>query len=161
MARTVYIETSIVSYLTARPTRDLVAAAWQNTTTRWWETHREHFELFTSQLTVEEAGQGHPEAVQRRLAVLADIPHLSISEAVTDLATVLLAEDALPRKASDDAVHVAVSACHAIDYLLTWNCRHIDNAETKPLIRSICAIQGYKCPEICTPLELMGEDDEG
>lgn len=161
MARTLYIETSIVSYLTARPTRDLVAAAWQNATNQWWDTQRLRFDLFTSQLTIEEAGQGHPEAAQRRLAVLADIPHLSIPEAVTDLATALLLEDALPRKATDDAVHVAVSAYHAMDYLMTWNCRHIDNAETKPLIRSICAIQGYKCPEICTPLELMGKDHEG
>ena len=84
-----------------------------------------------------------------------------MSEAVTDLAVALLAEGALPRKATDDAVHVAVSAYHNVDYLLTWNCRHIDNAEMKPLMRSICAVQGYMCPEICTPLELMGEHDEG
>jgi hypothetical protein len=69
-------------------------------------------------------------------------------------------EDGLPPKATDDALHVAVCAYHGVDYLLTWNCRHIDNAEMKPLMRSVCAVHGYTCPEICTPLELMGDDHE-
>jgi predicted nucleic acid-binding protein len=159
--KTVYIETSIVSYLTALPARDLVAAAWQNATSQWWETRRQRFELFTSQLVVEEAGEGHPEAAQRRLRILAGIPHLSLPDPVTDLAAALLAEGALPEKAADDALHVAVCAYHGVDYLLTWNFRHIANAEMKPLMRSVCAVHGHKCPEICTPLELMGEDDEG
>jgi predicted nucleic acid-binding protein len=159
--KTVYIETSIVSYLTALPARDLVAAAWQNATSRWWETQRQRFELFTSQLVLEEAGEGHPEAAQRRLHTLAGIPPLSMQDPVTDLATALLAEGALPEKAANDALHVAVCAYHGVDYLLTWNFRHIDNAEMKPLVRSVCTVHGHKYPEICTPLELMGEDDEG
>lgn len=159
--KTVYIETSIVSYLTARPARDLLAAAWQNATSRWWETQRQRFELFTSQLVVDEANEGHPEAAQRRRETLASLPQLSMPDAVTELAIALLAEGALPQKATDDAFHVAVCAYHGIDYLLTWNCRHIANAEMKPLMRSVCAVHGYACPEICTPLELMGEDDEG
>jgi len=159
--QTLYVETSIVSYLTALPARDLVAAAWQNATSSWWETQRRRFELFTSQLVIDEAGQGHPAAAQRRLQSLADIPHLPMADPVIDLATALLNEGALPEKASDDALHVAVSAYHGVDYLLTWNCRHIENAEMKPRIRSGCAVHGYTCPEICTPLELMGDDDEG
>ena len=159
--KTVYIETSIVSYLTALPARDLLAAAWQNASSNWWETQRNRFELFTSQLVIDEAGEGHPEAAQRRLRALAGIPHLSMSEPVAALATALLTEGALPRKATDDALHVAVCAYHGVDYLLTWNCRHIDNAEMKPLMRSVCAVHGSTCPEICTPLELMGEEDEG
>jgi predicted nucleic acid-binding protein len=158
--KTVYIETSVVSYLTALPARDLLAAAWQNATSRWWEGQRQHFELFTSQLVIDEAGKGHPEAAKRRLQSLADIPHLSMPDAVTDLAKALLQEGALPNRATDDALHVAISAYHGVDYLLTWNCRHIDNAEMKPLIRSVCAVHGHICPEICTPLELMGEEDE-
>jgi predicted nucleic acid-binding protein len=158
--KTVYIETSVVSYLTALPTRDLLAAAWQNATSRWWEGQRQCFELVTSQLVIDEAGKGHPEAAKRRLQRLADMPHLSMPDAVTDLAKALIQEGALPKKATDDALHVAISAYHGVDYLLTWNCRHIDNAETKPVIRSVCAVLGYTCPEICTPLELMGEDDE-
>lgn len=159
--KTVYIETSIVSYLTALPPRDLLAAAWQSASSRWWETRRRRFELFTSQLVVDEAREGHPEAAQRRLNALAGIPHLSMPDPVTTLATVLLSEGALPQKATDDALHVALCAYHGVDYLLTWNCRHLDNAEMKPLMRSVCAVHGYTCPEICTPLELMGEDDEG
>ena len=159
--KTVYIETSIVSYLTARPARDLLAAAWQNATSRWWETQRQRFELCTSQLVVDESSSGNAEAAGRRLAALAKTPHLPMPDPVTELASILLAEGALPEKAIDDAVHVAVCAYHCVDYLLTWNCRHIDNAEMKPLMRSVCAAHGHKCPEICTPLELMGDDDEG
>jgi len=158
--KTVYIETSVASYLTAIPARDLLVAAWQNATSRWWEEQRQRFELFTSQLVIDEAGKGHSEAAKRRLQSLAGIPHLSMPDPVTELAIALLKEGALPVKAIDDALHVAVSAYHGVDYLLTWNCRHIDNAETKPLIRSVCAVHGYTCPEICTPLELMGKDDE-
>ena len=159
--KTVYIETSIISYLTARPARDLLAAAWQNATSRWWQARRLQFELFTSQLVIDEASEGHPEAVQRRLEALAGIPHLPMPDPVTDLTTVLLAKGALSQKATDDALHLAVCAYHGVDYLLTWNCRHLDNAEMKPLMRSVCALHGYTCPEICTPLELMGEDYEG
>lgn len=159
--KTVYIETSIVSYLTAFPARDLLAAAWQNATSRWWETQRGRFDLYTSELVIDEARRGDSEAASRRLDVLDGIPHLVIPDPVTDLAAVLLAQGALPEKAMDDALHVAVSAYHGVDYLLTWNCRHLDNAEMKPLMRSICVVHGYSCPEICTPLELMGEDYEG
>jgi hypothetical protein len=159
--KTVYIETSIVSYLTALPSRDLLAAAWQNATIRWWEIQRQHFELFASQLVIDEVSLGHPEAAKRRLSSLANIPHLPMPDAVLKLAEVLLSERVLPEKAIDDALHVAVSAYHGVDYLLTWNCRHIDNAEMKPLMRSVCAEYGYKCSEICTPLELMGGKDEG
>jgi predicted nucleic acid-binding protein len=159
--KAVYIETSIVSYLTARPARDLLAAAWQNATSRWWEVRRPLFELFTSQLVLDEASEGHPEAAQRRLRALSGLPHLPMPDPVTELATVLLAEGALPKKATDDALHLAVCAYHGVDYLLTWNCRHLDNAELKPLMRSVCDLHGCVCPEICTPLELMGENDEG
>ena len=161
MMKTVYIETTIVSYLTARPARDLMAAAWQNATSRWWDTQRQRFELFTSQLVLDESNEGHPEAARRRLGVLSEIPQLSMPDPVTALALALLTEGALPQAATDDAFHVAVCAYHGVDYLLTWNCRHIDNAEMKPLMRSVCAVHGYTCPEICTPLELMGEENEG
>ncbi len=136
------------------------AAAWQNATRYWWESQKNRFELFTSQLVVEEAEQGHPEAAERRLRVLKDVPHLSMPDSVADLAQVLITEGALPPKAADDALHIAIAAYHNVDYLLTWNCRHLDNAEIKPIVRSICAVQGYSCPEICTPLELMGENNE-
>jgi hypothetical protein len=158
--KTVYIETSIVSYLTARPTSDLLAAAWQKTTVDWWDTQRNRFDLYTSDVTVEEAGRGTPEAATRRLEALSGIPLLIITEAVVALSKALIQEGALPAKALDDSLHIAVSAVHGVDYLLTWNFRHIDNAETKPIIRSICTIHGYTSPEICTPQELMGVFDD-
>ncbi|OGV62958.1 MAG: DNA-binding protein [Lentisphaerae bacterium RIFOXYC12_FULL_60_16] len=158
--KTVYIETSIASYLTALPARDLIVAAWQNATSVWWERRRHGYELYTSQLVVDEVSQGDPEAAKRRMASLADIPHLTMPDPVITLAQALLKEGALPQKATSDALHVAVTAYHGVDYLLTWNCRHIDNAEMKPLMRSVCVVHGYTCPEICTPLELMGEEYE-
>ena len=149
-----------MSYLTALPARDLLAAAWQSATSQWWEAQSKRFELFTSQLVVDEAGRGDADAARRRVNALESIPHLAMPDPVSDLATVLLSEGTLPKKATDDAFHVAVSAYHGIDYLLTWNCRHIDNAEMKPLMRRVCEKHGYVCPEICTPIELMGDSDE-
>ena len=154
--KTVYIETSIVSYLAARPTSDLLAAAWQKTTVDWWDTQRNRFDLYTSDVTVEEAGRGNPEAAARRLEALSGIPILPTTEAVAALSKALLQGRALPAKALDDALHIAISAVHGVNYLLTWNCRHLDNAETKPIMRSVCTIHGHISPEICTPQELMG-----
>ena len=161
MTKTVYIETSVVSYLTARPTADLLAAAWQKVTLDWWETQRNRFDLYTSEVTVREAGRGDREAGARRLAVLADISLLPITEAVGPLADALVRGGAFPDKAMNDALHVAVAAVHGVDYLLTWNYRHLDNAETKPAIRDTCSRHGHAGPEICTPRELMGGSDDG
>lgn len=155
---TVYIESTIVSYLTSRPSRHIVAAAWQQVTRDWWELRRSLFDLFTSELVLTEAAQGDPEAAKRRLEALADIAILPISASVEQLAGRLVAENAVPDGAYADAIHIAVAAVHEVDYLMTWNCTHIDNAETKPVIRSVCAVVGLQCPEICTPQELMGEE---
>ena len=156
--KTVYIETSIVSYLTARPTSDLLAAAWQKTTVDWWDTRRSRFRLYTSRVVMEEAGRGNAEAAARRLEALAGIPLLAITDEVVALAKVLIQKGALPKNAIGDALHIATAAVHTMDYLLTWNCRHIDNAEMKPVVRGFCTACGYMCPEICTPQELMGAD---
>ena len=153
--KTVYIETSVVSYLTARPSGDLLAAAWQKLTVDWWETQRGRFDLCTSDITVGEARKGDPVAVARRLDVLAGISKLLITESVVALSEELLRRGAIPAVAENDAVQVAVSAVHGVDYLLTWNCHHLDNAEIKPFVREICALHGWKSPEICTPRELM------
>ncbi len=158
--KTVYIETSVVSYLTARPTADLLAAAWQKVTLDWWETQRSRFDLYTSEVTVQEASRGDREARARRLAVLSDVPLLPITEAVGSLATAFVRGAAFPAKAANDALHVAIAAVHGVDYLLTWNYRHLDNAETKPAIRDTCARHGHAGPEICTPRELMGGLDD-
>jgi len=157
----VYIETSIISYLTAQPSRDLRAAAWQEITTQWWEQERTKYDLCASALVIAEASQGDSEASQRRLAVLADLPELKVDDDVERLAAALIAGGGVPAAAEGDALHIAIAGVHETDYLLTWNCRHIDNAVTKPAIRSICAAAGFACPEICTPLELLsGESSD-
>jgi hypothetical protein len=159
--KTVYIETSIVSYLTAWPSSDLLVAAWQKTTIDWWNTQRSRFDLFTSDIVIGEAEKGDPKAAASRLNALHGIPILEATDEVAALSEALIAEGAVPAKALGDSLHIAFSAVHGVDYLLTWNFRHLDNAETKPLIRGVCAIHGYTCPEICTPQELMGETENG
>ena len=158
--KSVYVETSIISYLTARTSRDLLVTANQERTHEWWDGHRLNFELYISPLVLVEAGQGDEDAAQRRLKALEALNMLEIVDEANLLAEALLRALALPRKAQDDAVHIALAAVHHIDYLLTWNCRHINNAEKKALIREVCAGQGYVCPEICTPMELMGGADD-
>ena len=160
MTKSVYIETSIPSYLTSRPSRDVRAAAWQQITTEWWEEAKGDYDLFTSELTIIEASAGHPDAAERRLAVLNGISELQIDEEVQELAELLISKGGIPTSAEADALHVAVASVHRIDYLLTWNCRHIDNAAKKPIIRDICTSAGYPYPEICTPMELLPEKDE-
>lgn len=121
---------------------------------------RSAFDLYTSEVTVQEARRG--EASARRLTALADIPLLSITQEASALAGALLEGRALPAKAGNDALHVAVAAVQGIDCLLTWNYRHIDNAETKPVIQEVCARREHTAPEICTPRELMeGLEDVG
>jgi len=157
----VYIETSIISYLTARPSSDLLAAAWQKVTLDWWDTQRDRFDLYTSDIVTEEAGRGDDLAVAKRLEALAGIPILAITGEVVALSEALIDAKALPPKAIGDSLHIAVSAVHGVDYLLTWNYRHIDNAETKPIVRRVCLTNGYGYPEICTPQELMGVYENG
>jgi predicted nucleic acid-binding protein len=156
--RTVYIETSVVSYLTSRPSRDIRIAAWQEITTQWWEQERAKYELLTSELVIVEAAGGDEDSARKRLDRLDGIPVLVIDNVTKQFAARLIHDGGVPSEAQADALHIAVAAIHGLDYLLTWNCRHIDNAATKPLIRSICAVVGYPCPEICTPLELLSED---
>ena len=127
---------------------------------QWWEQERPRYELFTSELVLAEARAGDADAAGRRLAALDNIPLLSVADEVKMLARRLMADGGIPPHAEADAIHVAVASVHGIDYLLTWNCRHIDNATTKPVIRSICAVAGFICPEICTPFELLSEEVE-
>jgi len=160
MKKTVYLETSIASYLAARPSRDVRAAAWQQLTVQWWDRARPRYELFVSELVLVEASRGDPDTASRRQDYLDGIPVLKTDDEARTLAEKLISEGAMPETAGPDALHVAVAAVQGMDYLLTWNCRHIDNAALRPLLRSVCAAAGYVCPEICTPLELLAEEDD-
>ncbi len=153
----VYIETSIPSYLTARPSNDIRAMANQNATIEWWESHRFSFDLFISEFVIAEVKLGNPEAAQRRLAAITDLPELSFTEDVKTLANALLTEGPIPEKSEIDAYHISVATINGMEYLLTWNCTHIANAVLRPKIEAICKDCGFEPPIICTPQELMGE----
>ena len=152
----VYVETSVVSYLTAVPSRDLIRAAHQELTIEWWE-HRDRFELYAGEAVMQEAAAGHPEPAARRLAALAECILLAVNQSVVDVAAALLRANALPAKAMVDAIHVAAAAVHGIDYLLTWNCKHIANATMRGIIERTCREAGFEPPTICTPEELSEE----
>ena len=157
MKQSVYIETTIPSYLTAWRSPELVMAANQEATRSWWEIARPRYDLFISDIVAQEASGGDPEAAKRRVTVIEGLPELDVSEEAELLAARLLADAAIPEKAKTDALHIAVATVHGIDYLLTWNCKHIANAVMRPKIEAICRAFGYEPPIICTPLELMEE----
>lgn len=155
MPKCVYIETTVVSYLTARPSRDVVIAGHQQVTHEWWYTRRTDYELCVSQLVLDEAGAGDPQAAQERLAVLQPMLVLEMTSEALELANELVQAGALPAKAAGDALHIAIAATKGIPFLLTWNCRHLANAVVRPMIEDVCKGKGFKAPIICTPEELL------
>jgi predicted nucleic acid-binding protein len=157
MKQRVYLETTLVSYLTARPSRDLIVAAHQEVTRQWWERRREDFEVYVSQLVADEAGRGDQDAVNRRVAILHGVARLQVTAQAVALARELVEAHALPRESLEDALHIALAAANGMDLLMTWNCKHIANAEMAPAIRATIERCGYDPPIICTPDELMGE----
>jgi len=159
MKPTVYVETTIPSYLTAWPSRDVVRAGEQQVTRDWW-ARRSEFALRVSSLVLLECGAGDSDAAALRMAALDGVPVLAQSPEAESLAEVLLREVPLPMKAAADAMHIAVAAVNGVAYLLTWNCTHIANATLRPRIEALCRQLGYEPPKvICTPKELLGEED--
>lgn len=157
MKPTVYIETSVISYLASKPRRDLIATANQQVTLEWWQSCYPKYDPYISQIVVQESEAGDQEAAEKRLRVIRSLPLLELSQNVYALAHVLLEDGPLPEKASRDAIHIAVATVHGMDYLLTWNYKHIANASMRNAIIRICHAQGYEIPVICTPQELIGE----
>ena len=157
MSETVYIETSILGYLTARSTKDLILVANIEITRDWWEFRRNAFILYTSEAVLDEVAQGDAEIAAQRLEILRDFPLLALNQAVQDLAAQFLARSSLPPKAKVDAIHIAAATIHGMDYLLTWNCKHIANAQIQGKLAEISLDFGYVLPILCTPNELMGD----
>jgi hypothetical protein len=155
MRPTVYLETTVVSYLVARPSRDLVIAAHQQLTREWWDTRRGDFDLFVSQAVIREVSAGDPQYASLRLNALSGVPLLEITHEALELAAALIRGGAVPAKAADDALHIATAAYHEADYLLTWNARHIANAQARRAVANVCLTHGYEMPVICNPGELM------
>lgn len=155
MKKPLYVETTVISYLAARPSADLVVAGHQLITRRWWDAHRPDFELFVSEAVIEECSAGDPEAAARRLELLADIPVLVPTNDSNAIAKRLIAEGIVPAKAVVDAMHLGIAAAHRVEYLLTWNCTHIANAALRRRMESVCRTMGREMPVICTPEELL------
>lgn len=157
MSETVYIETSILGYITARSTKNLILAANIEVTRDWWESRRNAFTLYISQAVLNEVVQGDSEIAARRLEILCNFPLLELNQAVRDLAAQFLSRSNLPPKADVDAIHIAAATVHGIDYLLTWNCKHIANAQIQGKLAEISLDFGYELPILCTPYELLGD----
>ena len=155
MRHKVYIETSVISYLTSRPSRDLVVAANQEVTRDWWAIARERFELFISEAVVQEIAAGDAEAAAERRQVVVDVPMLVGSPDALVLAKRFLSAGVIPAKAAQDALHIALATIYGVDYVVTWNCKHIANAMSQRQIEQISRACGYEPPVLCTPLELM------
>lgn len=155
MKSKIYIETSIVSYLTSRSSRDLVTAARQQLTAEWWESKRKEYVLFISQAVVSEASDGDQHAAQKRLNVTKKIPLLDVTEEAIELAEFLVEKTPFPEKASIDALHIAIACVHEMDFILTWNFKHIANAAIRTKLEVITHSRKRRLPIICTPEELL------
>ena len=154
MKTSVYIESSVISYLTARPSNDLVKSARQAITVEWWQNEKTRFTIFVSTLVEEEISRGNPEAARRRLEVSEKIPNLSISSDAKEIAEVLISTGAVPSNSEEDALHIGIATAHGMHFLLTWNFKHINNAETKSVINKTIEGLGYIAPILCSPEEL-------
>ena len=157
MKSKVYIETSVVSYLTALPSRDVIVVGHQQITDKWWRTKRQSFDLFASQLVLREARAGNEKMAERRLTALEQATLLEVTEDALKLSERLVNKGPLPEKAAEDALHIAIAVVNGMDYLMTWNCKHIANAKMRNKINQICRMEGYEPAIICTPEELLGD----
>lgn len=158
----VYIETTVISYAAARPSNDPVLNGHKESTRQWWAHASEPYELFVSQLVLDEIGRGDPDAAKERLQLVDRMPILMVDEESARLAEQLIRVGAVPAAAAPDAIHIAIAAVNGMDYLATWNCKHIANAHLRSRIESCCESEGFACPIICTPEELVpteGDDD--
>lgn len=157
MAETVYLETSIFGYLTARPSENLILVANTEVTKEWWYQKKAGFNLYASESVVEEVSKGDPEMAAERLKLLKGIPLLPATQSAVDLALKFLRESSLPSDADVDALHIAIASVHFLDYLLTWNCKHIANAQIQKKLAKISSDSGFNLPILCTPYELLGD----
>ena len=153
----IYIESTIPSYVVARPAPDLLQSARQQMTKDWWDLKRHKHELFTSQITLDEIAGGDRAMAQRRLEIMADIPLLDLTPDAATLARHILGSGLLPAKADSDAAHIALATVHRMDILLTWNCWHIANAAIQIRLRRVVQARGHELPTVCTPDEMIGE----
>ena len=161
MAReTLYLETSVISYYTAKPSRDIIVAAHQQITWEWWENSISQYTVLISQLVLDEMSRGDPEAIQRRLEVVKSFDLLQVTSKVCELARLYVKKFTIAPKWEADAIHLAIASVHGVDYLVTWNCSHIANARIMRELPAINESEGVPIPTICTPEEISeGQED--
>lgn len=159
MKRKIYVETSVISYLTARPSKTIIGAAHQQITLAWWEL-RSDYELLVSQAVWQECAAGDPVAAQKRLVALEGMSVLAVTQDMIRLAETLIEQAIIPANAIEDALHIAISTLHHVDFLLTWNCRHIANPVIQEKIAVYLEQHGLFLPIICTPEELLGGNND-
>jgi hypothetical protein len=155
MKKRVYIETTVVSYLTARKSGNPVVAGHQESTRMFWK-QLARLSPFISDLVLQEVERGHPVQAKARLDALINVPVLRIESNARALTERLITEHAVPEEYPEDAVHIAVATVNGMDFLVTWNMAHINNPFTRMMIRQVAENAGYVAPEICTPEELFG-----
>ncbi len=155
MKESIYIETSVVSYYVSKPSRDIIVLAHQQITSEWWPKAVKRFDVYISEVVVEEAAAGNKESAEQRLNKLKGFPYLELTERVEKVAQIYMEKLSIPKKALRDAAHLAVASVHNIDYLVTWNCVHLANGEIIKKLLKINEKLSIKTPVICTPEELM------
>jgi len=155
-----YIETTIPSYYVARPSMNVIQASRQASTRAWWDGGYSSFELFTSQEVLQEVKLGDADMARQRLEVLFSIPKLELTEEVGLLAQKLIKTGLVPEKAASDAVHIAVASVHQMNYIVTWNFKHIANPYTRDRLCAVVADAGFHLPVMCSPEELIQYDED-
>lgn len=156
----VYLETTVLSYLVSLPSRDIVIAGHQQTTQDWWADRKNAFQCFISQVVLDEIGAGDPSEVKKRRSVADTLNLLAVTQDAEKLTEAIMKSRVLPPKAVRDAAHIAVASVHSVEFLLTWNCKHLANAQIAKRIAAICKSSGFQMPIICTPLELLEEFED-
>lgn len=155
MKNSIYLETSVVSYYTSRPSRDIIILAHQEITREWWTNAIRIFDIFISEVVVEEISLGDLAIAQKRLDAIKNFPHLELNDKVEKVAGIYMQKLMIPEKSFRDAAHLAIASVHNIDYLVTWNCAHIANGDVIRKLLGINKSMGVHTPIICTPEELM------
>jgi predicted nucleic acid-binding protein len=155
MKNHVYIETTVVSYFTAKPSRDIMIVGHQEATRELWAKLSSRYKGYVSALVFEEAGRGDPDQAQMRLAAIEKFPMLDIEDEARLLAEKILAKKGIPIEYPEDALHIAVAAVNGVEVIITWNFTHLNNPFTRKKVRKIVEAEGYSCPEICSPEELL------
>jgi len=155
MLECIYIETTVVSYFTARPSRDLMVAGHQEATREFWSQLTTVYEPYVSALVYEEAGRGSADQAALRLAAIKPFRMLDIDDEARALAEKIVAGKGIPHEYPEDALHIAIAAVNGVAVLVTWNFAHLTNPFTRMMVRQIVENAGYACPEICSPDELL------